>query len=165
MVFLPVTTAIRTDTADMERAISSAKPITLDVFVPGAGDNSYSVITGPGRIFTIFPFTPNSCKTSSSFRAVSSSSFSLITLIFLFLPFDNKSTDGKIYPFLFSDFLTCLFLASVCTLIFGALISNGSSLSDLNLGSFLGFASCFFLPNNCDNFFRLFMKIQEYLNI
>ena len=36
----PGTTATRTEMADMDRAISSAKPTTRLVLVPGAGSNS-----------------------------------------------------------------------------------------------------------------------------
>ena len=75
IVLDPGTTAIRTDTALIERAISSDKPITLAIFVPGAGSNSYNVTTGPGLICTILPITPNSCKSSSNLKAILSNSF------------------------------------------------------------------------------------------
>jgi hypothetical protein len=42
----------------MDRAISSARPITRDAFRPGAGSSSYIVTTGPGRTETMSPFTP-----------------------------------------------------------------------------------------------------------
>ena len=40
MTLRPGTTAIRTETALMERAMSSLSPITRDVLVPGAGSSS-----------------------------------------------------------------------------------------------------------------------------
>ena len=65
----PGTTATRTDTALMERAISSARPITRDDLVPGAGSSSYRVTTGPGWTFWISPRTPKSASTPSSMTA------------------------------------------------------------------------------------------------
>ena len=55
VVLEPGTTALRTAAADIERAISSAKPITRALLVPGAGSSSYKVTTGPGRTLTILP--------------------------------------------------------------------------------------------------------------
>ena len=46
------------DSADMLRAMSSAKPITRLAFSPGAGSSSYIVTTGPGRTAVISPLTP-----------------------------------------------------------------------------------------------------------
>ena len=40
MTLRPWTTATRAETADMERAMSSARPITRLDFVPGAGSSS-----------------------------------------------------------------------------------------------------------------------------
>ena len=54
----PGTVDTRADSADMDRAISSARPITRDAFSPGAGSSSYMVTTGPGRTDTISPLTP-----------------------------------------------------------------------------------------------------------
>ena len=71
ITFLPGTTATRTDTELMERAMSSARLITRDDFVPGAGSSSYNVTTGPGRTLTIRPRTPKSSSTDSSRRAFS----------------------------------------------------------------------------------------------
>ena len=48
----------RADSADIERAISSERPITLLAFKPGAGSSSYIVTTGPGLTDTISPRTP-----------------------------------------------------------------------------------------------------------
>ena len=62
----PDTTATRADSALMERAMSSASPITRDDLMPGAGSSSYSVTTGPGRALMISPRTPKSCSTPSS---------------------------------------------------------------------------------------------------
>ena len=42
----------------MERAMSSASPITRDALRPGAGSSSYMVTTGPGRTETMSPLTP-----------------------------------------------------------------------------------------------------------
>ena len=58
MTVRPGTTATRTEIALIERAMSSARPITRDALMPGAGSNSYSVTTGPGRTCTIWPRTP-----------------------------------------------------------------------------------------------------------
>ena len=58
------------DRADIDLAISSAKLISREVLVPGAGSSSYSVTTGPGRTFTTSPLTPKSAKTFSNKRAV-----------------------------------------------------------------------------------------------
>ena len=44
----------------IERAMSSARPITRDDLMPGAGSSSYSVTTGPGRALMISPRTPKS---------------------------------------------------------------------------------------------------------
>ena len=65
MTLRPDTTAMRTDTALMERAMSSARPMTRLVLVPGAGSSSFRVTTGPGRIFTISPRIPKSSSTDS----------------------------------------------------------------------------------------------------
>ena len=65
----PCTTATRAAIADIERAISSARPITRDDLMPGAGSNSYNVTTGPGRTLTISPLTPKSSSTPSRRRA------------------------------------------------------------------------------------------------
>ena len=56
--------------ADIERAMSSAKATTRPCFTPGAGTSSYRVTTGPGRIWSIWPRTPNSCSTPSSILAL-----------------------------------------------------------------------------------------------
>ena len=72
MALRPATTATRADTALIERAISSARPITRDDLMPGAGSSSYKVTTGPGRASTISPLTPKSSSTLSSDSAFSS---------------------------------------------------------------------------------------------
>src|SRR4030088_2675261 len=64
----PAMTATRADNALIERAISSASPITRDDLMPGAGSSSYSVTTGPGFALTISPRTPKSPSTPSSAR-------------------------------------------------------------------------------------------------
>ena len=69
---VPATTATRADTALIERAMSSARPITRDDLMPGAGSSSYSVTTGPGRALMISPLTPKSSSTLSSDSAFSS---------------------------------------------------------------------------------------------
>src|SRR6266404_6143799 len=48
MALRPGTTATRADSALIERAMSSASPMTRDDLMPGAGSSSYSVTTGPG---------------------------------------------------------------------------------------------------------------------
>ncbi len=54
----PGTVDTRADKADMDRAISSARPMTRLAFRPAAGSSSYIVTTGPGRTLTISPLTP-----------------------------------------------------------------------------------------------------------
>ncbi len=54
----PGTVETRADSADIERAMSSARPMTRLAFSPGAGSSSYMVTTGPGRTLTISPLTP-----------------------------------------------------------------------------------------------------------
>src|SRR5215211_4608572 len=51
----PETTATRAESALIERAMSSASPITRDDLMPGAGSSSYSVTTGPGRALMTWP--------------------------------------------------------------------------------------------------------------
>ena len=48
----------RQASADIERAMSSARPMTRQALRPAAGSSSYMVTTGPGRIETISPRTP-----------------------------------------------------------------------------------------------------------
>ena len=48
MALRPETTATRAESALMERAMSSARLMTRDDLMPGAGSSSYSVTTGPG---------------------------------------------------------------------------------------------------------------------
>src|SRR5215831_15372584 len=74
MALRPGTTATRADSALIERAMSSARPMTRDDLMPGAGSSSYSVTTGPGLALTISPRTPKSCSTLSSARELVSSS-------------------------------------------------------------------------------------------
>src|SRR4051794_7529836 len=73
MALRPGTTATRAETADIERAMSSASPITRLDFVPGAGSSSYNVTTGPGRTLMISPRTPKSSSVDSSKVAFCSS--------------------------------------------------------------------------------------------
>src|SRR6201995_1852167 len=54
----PGTTATRAERALIERAMSSARPMTRDDLVPGAGSSSYSGTTGPGLAVMIWPGTP-----------------------------------------------------------------------------------------------------------
>ena len=72
MALRPETTATRADTALIERAMSSAKPMTRDDLMPGAGSSSYSVTTGPGCALMISPRTPKSPSTLSSAMALAS---------------------------------------------------------------------------------------------
>src|SRR6201985_2540808 len=74
MALRPGTTATRADNALIERAMSSASPITREDLMPGAGSSSYSVTTGPGLALTISPRTPKSPSTPSSRRELASSS-------------------------------------------------------------------------------------------
>ena len=73
MTLRPGTTATRADSADIERAMSSARPMTRDDLMPGAGSSSYRVTTGPGRTWMISPRTPKSSSTPSRSRALASS--------------------------------------------------------------------------------------------
>ena len=72
MTLRPDTTATRADTALIERAMSSASPMTRDDLMPGAGSSSYSVTTGPGCALMISPRTPKSPSTLSSATALAS---------------------------------------------------------------------------------------------
>src|SRR3984893_16798423 len=74
MALRPGTTATRAESALIERAMSSASPITRDDLMPGAGSSSYRVTTGPGFALTISPRTPKSPSTPSSARELESSS-------------------------------------------------------------------------------------------
>src|SRR5579872_7052738 len=74
MALRPGTTATRAERALIDRAISSARPITRDDLMPGAGSSSYKVTTGPGLALTISPRTPKSPSTPSSARELVSSS-------------------------------------------------------------------------------------------
>ena len=69
MTLRPGTTATRAEMALIERAMSSARPMTRLALMPGAGSSSYMVTTGPGRTSTMRPFTPKSSSTDSSSRA------------------------------------------------------------------------------------------------
>ncbi len=62
MALRPGTTATRADAALIERAMSSASPITRDDLVPRAGSNSNSVTTGPGWMSLTSPLTPKSAE-------------------------------------------------------------------------------------------------------
>src|SRR3954469_6152855 len=77
MALRPATTATRADSALMERAMSSDRPMTREDLMPGAGSSSYSVTTGPGLALTISPRTPKSPSTPSSARELASSSLLL----------------------------------------------------------------------------------------
>ena len=81
MALRPGTTATRAATALIERAMSSASPMTREDLVPGAGSSSYSVTTGPGRTLVISPLTPKSWSTPSSSRAFSCSTSSLMAVL------------------------------------------------------------------------------------
>src|SRR5258708_7595492 len=70
----PGTTGTRAESALIERAMSSASPMTRDDLMPGAGSSSYSVTTGPGWALTISPRTPKSPSTPSSARELESRS-------------------------------------------------------------------------------------------
>ena len=72
MALRPDTTATRADTALIERAMSSARPMTREDLMPGAGSSSYSVTTGPGCALMISPRTPKSPSTLSSAVALAS---------------------------------------------------------------------------------------------
>ena len=58
MTLRPGTVDTRADSAAIDRAMSSANPITRLALRPGAGSSSYIVTTGPGRTAMISPFTP-----------------------------------------------------------------------------------------------------------
>ena len=93
MAFRPDTTATRAESALIERAMSSARLITRDDLMPGAGSNSYSVTTGPGRALMISPRTPKSPSTPSSAVAFSCS-ISLLTVDRLVLLGCVRSSSG-----------------------------------------------------------------------
>ena len=73
MTVRPGIGAMRADSADMLRAMSSARFDTRLALVPGAGSSSYMVTTGPGRTAVITPLTWKSSSTDSSKRALRSS--------------------------------------------------------------------------------------------
>ena len=60
--------------AFMTSAISSLSVVILFTFTPGAGCNSYRVITGPLLIFTTLASMPKSCNVSSNILALLSRS-------------------------------------------------------------------------------------------
>ena len=66
MTLSPGTTAMRTESALIDRAMSSARLITRVVLIPGAGSSSNKVTTGPGRTLTILPLMPYSSNTVSN---------------------------------------------------------------------------------------------------
>ncbi len=72
MTVRPGMVATRAESADMLRAISSARAMTRLALMPGAGSSSYMVTTGPGRTSTMLPFTWKSSRTDSSKRALRS---------------------------------------------------------------------------------------------
>ena len=79
----------------IERAMSSARPITRDDLMPGAGSSSYRVTTGPGRTWMISPLTPKSSSTLSSRRAFcSSASFDRLGSRATLLGSERKCSDG-----------------------------------------------------------------------
>ena len=81
--FFPGTTATRTETALIDRAMSSARSITLLVLIPGAGLSSYNVTIGPGLTFTISPSTAKSLNTvnkSLLFSSIFSSESSVFSV-------------------------------------------------------------------------------------
>ncbi len=62
MASLPGTTAMRAGLVD-QRAMSSERLTTREDFVPRTGSSSKSVMTGPGQIPDMCPFTPKSAST------------------------------------------------------------------------------------------------------
>src|SRR3984957_7640788 len=74
MALRPGTTATRAESALIERAISSAGPVTRHDLIPGRGSSSDSVTTGPGLDLTISPRTPKSPRAPSSARELVSNS-------------------------------------------------------------------------------------------
>ena len=71
-------------------AISSAKLIIFETFIPDAGSNSFKVTTGPLLILLIFPSTPKSSKIFSKNSAFLFNSISLIFFLFLKSGFFSK---------------------------------------------------------------------------
>ena len=51
----PGTVETRADSADIDRAMSSARPMTRLAFSPGAGSSSYKRDHGTGRTSVIWP--------------------------------------------------------------------------------------------------------------
>ena len=56
--------------ARIASARSSLKERILLTLIPGAGSNSYNVMTGPGRTCTTFPSTPKSASLRSSIEVL-----------------------------------------------------------------------------------------------
>ena len=94
-VFFPGIVAIRADSELVLRAISSAKLIIFETFIPGAGSNSFKLTTGPWLIFIILPSTPKSKKIFSKKSLSILSSFELFFLSALVGNF-KKSIDGSL---------------------------------------------------------------------
>ena len=96
MTLRPDTTATRAESALMERAMSSARLITREDLMPGAGSSSYSVTTGPGRALMISPRTPKSASTPSSAAPFSSISSSLRVVRSLARGAVRRLSDGNV---------------------------------------------------------------------
>ena len=58
MRFLPGIGATMRTVHASASARSSDRPATFDTFVPAAGETSYVVTVGPGRMSSTFPCTP-----------------------------------------------------------------------------------------------------------
>ena len=96
IAFLLGITEILAETADIDLAISSASPITLEDLVPADGSNSWSVIIGPTFASSIVPLIPKSFKTSKSFDDWAINSVFEIEFFALLSFFFNNSIVGKI---------------------------------------------------------------------
>ena len=82
--FLPgIGATTRTGAALSAMARSSARETILLILMPGAGVNSYMVITGPGLISRISPSTPKSLSLDRISEAFALSSFSVMVRLFV----------------------------------------------------------------------------------
>ncbi|MNV50121.1 hypothetical protein D3C71_1421110 [compost metagenome] len=97
MTLRPGTTATRAESADMERAISSERPMTREDLTPGAGSNSYSVTTGPGRTSMISPLMPKSSSTLSRSPALCSSASGVMVVVCWTRASCRRSMEGYSY--------------------------------------------------------------------
>ena len=90
MVFFPGIVATLVETELVFLAISSAKLIIFETFIPEAGSNSFNVTTGPQLTLLILPSTPKSSNIFSKNSEFLVNSASLIFFLFFKSEFFSK---------------------------------------------------------------------------